>query len=248
MTTPSPEVIQSPPPMTIEHIIEGPNPWFAFDAAIGVSGLGVAVAIVAVTVAVITLIMVCKQIKIANRQLRVAHEELKAVKSDFRLAQQEFDLAQKQFKEVTRRPQINVSLSLRRPQRTDFHWFKAQFAISNSGDMLAKDIMFELLVLEEDYQEAHGAANVTNDLTLLNGIPYRAINLAYGRPLYPNDVFKEVDLPSVLMKVGKSELLFRVYDERFAYPTDGYGKLEFKNQGTEPMVTVGYGGEAYYMG
>jgi hypothetical protein len=225
-----PEVVQSLPPVTIGHIAEGPNPWIAFYVAIGVSGL-------AVIVAVVTLIMVCRQIKIANRQLRVAYKELKAVNSDFRLAQ-------RQFNAVTRRPKISVTLSLEKPVLNDFSFVAARFAVSNDGDRLAGDVRLELLVLEDSFLGMQGNDfGVSSESMLVNGIPYRVFGMQLAGPLYPNNVFKDYNFPTMRIKGTTSELLFRVYDESYAYPVQGYGVINFTNTQAVPLVTYPYGVE-----
>lgn len=60
MATPMPVVVQSLPPVTFQHIIEGPSPWVAFSASM-------VVAIFAIIIAVITMVKVNKQTRIAAR-------------------------------------------------------------------------------------------------------------------------------------------------------------------------------------
>jgi hypothetical protein len=86
MVTPLPEVIQSKPPVTIQHIAEGPNPWWAFWGTVGLAGA-------ALTVALITLWQVCRQIvlarfqiRIAVHQLKLAYRELHAVREHLKIA------------------------------------------------------------------------------------------------------------------------------------------------------------------
>jgi hypothetical protein len=136
-----PEVIQSLPPITIDKISDGPDPWIAFTVAIGVS-------VAAVVIASITLRKVNEQIGIANQQLGVASEKLAAVRNDF-------DLAQPALTEVTRRPKISVSLNVDRYvdkyAADTTPWFVSTMSVSNGGERLAQKVMLELLVPEGNY-------------------------------------------------------------------------------------------------
>ena len=93
-------------PVTIRHVMEGPDPWLAFFGT-------VALALAAVVIALITLSRVNRQIVIANRQLSIAAEELAAVKADF-------DLAQKQFEEFGRAPNSPSAFLSKSPWSTIF--------------------------------------------------------------------------------------------------------------------------------
>jgi hypothetical protein len=236
MATPVPEVIQSLPPVTIRHVMEGPDPWTAFFGT-------VAVALAAVIIALITLRQVYRQIAIANEQIALANQQIELADEQIAIAQEElaavkadFDLAQKQFKEVTRRPRVTISAYLGKPVANDFSWFEAHLSVANDGDKVANAIMLEILVETQYVLNTMLGVGFTRTTTLLNGIEHAVWDFRVKEPLYPNGVFVEVAFPGIGLTIATCPILFRAYDENFAYPPDRYGTIEFHKSG--PTLTV----------
>ncbi|HXB83879.1 MAG TPA: hypothetical protein VNU22_11075 [Candidatus Acidoferrum sp.] len=190
----------------------------------------------ALYVAVFTLLAVFAQICIAV-------SELKTVKRDFALAQVEFDLAQKQFKELTRSPNVKVGVGLQKPVPDSPTSFQACFNLTNYGDKLSKDIMVELLVEAKDYENVDSQSLVMGSFRQtaigLAGVAYAVFSVRIDEPLYPNGVILGFSFPRMTMHghVETSRLLFRVYDEDFAYPARGYGSVRFFESNPTPTVT-----------
>lgn len=180
LQTSVPEVIQSLPPVTIGHVAEGPNPWIAFSVAIGVSA-------VAVIIALITLRKVNRQIEIANKQLRLGNEELDAVKGDFALAQRQFDLAQRQFREVTRRPSLDITISLAKAKDiVAGSRFSPTMTVRNSGERVSENLLFELLIPIDDFESVNQGVYRQGIAEADDGGRYMSLTMASPEPLYPN--------------------------------------------------------------
>jgi hypothetical protein len=187
------------------------------------------IALIALGVAVVTLLAVLKQISIAT-------EELKAVKDDFALAQ-------RQFKEVTRRPKLTVGVELLKPE-TNYDFFRARFVLTNRGDKMSRSLMAELWV-EEKHFAALGVGHqpdrrFVQRISEDSDINYMVFGLTIELPLYPNGVALPVSFSNMTVRHGveTSKLFFRVYDENFAYPEEGYGSVEFFQSKPTPMVII----------
>lgn len=234
-----PKVIQSLPPVTIGHVAEGPNLWFAFAAAIGVS-------VVAVIIASITLRKVNSQIEIANRQLGVAKDELKAVKDDFALAKQQFDLAEQQFREVTRRPQLDITVEQAKAQDiVASSRFSPTIWLRNSGERNSESLLFELLVPIDDFDSVNQGVQRQGIARVDDQHRYMSLGMEWPATLYPNHTAISMAFPVVSVKdaVEASELLIRVYDREFAYPKGRLRANHFLQAGS--YATAGVEGTGY---
>jgi hypothetical protein len=237
MVTPAPEVIQSLPPVTIQHIMEGPNPWFAF--------LGtVAISFIALVVGLITLSRVNRQIKIANRQLglaemqlglandqiAIAREELSAVRDDLSIATEMRALA-------LRTPDLilNWELGVESNQKSDAGvWGREAyltFGISNKGTKIAKGVNAEILFSGEGV-----FAPEDSETRIVNGANYIVYRLSKDEVKIPQDNWFantiKVDFVSRYPRIG---FLWRVFDDEYAYPAKEWGREEivFKQTGIE---------------
>jgi multidrug efflux pump subunit AcrA (membrane-fusion protein) len=250
----APEVIRSMPaihvgatpfPVEVSRILEGPNPWLVFIGSVALTAA-------AVIVGVWTLRKVYAQIKIANDQLEVANKELLAVRDDFRLSQEQFELSQKQFALA----QEQAKVFMRRPDMTleakvdpvpvaispALRGFKLIGSVSNRGDRIAKDVIFEVSIAESlnpnfaiPTYKNYGCYMATK---MVSGVAYR-IFTANLNEIHPNEAYYQAEFPTIAVarNVESVPMLLRVYDETYPYPEAGPETLTY----TFPVDKLGTG-------
>ena len=197
------------------------------------------VALLALIVAVITLIRV-------NRQIVIATEELQAVKDDFKLSQDQFDLAQKQYRELSRRPRLAVGAYIAKPAdiAPTTNRFTVGIYFRNHGDKIARNIRIEICIDKQHFNAFESAASMPTREAKHGGIDYKVFTADFGSGFacYPDDVPHDTMLVPMSMLpsnvVAASFLLFRIYDDNFAYPPTGYGKVEYRYDTATPLEII----------
>jgi hypothetical protein len=174
----------------------------------------------ALGVGVVTLIAVGCQIWIAA--------------SEFGTVRRDFALAQAQFKEFSRRPQLSVSIKLEHVLNDP--GILARVMLQNTGDRLSRDVRVDILIEAQHIAAVTGVmlSGMTRNAIELAGTSYHVLGYKFGAGqfdnlLYPNGVIYELVFPTFTLKpdVAKTTLLFRAYDNNFAYPASGYGDITF---------------------
>jgi hypothetical protein len=226
MATPIPEVIQSLPPVTIRHVMEGPNPWGAFTASLVLAAAGI-------TVGLWTLRKVYDQIGIATKQLRLAEEELAAVKADF-------ELATRMYEQSTKRPDLHLTISLTNEAMDTFEHslrrvVSLDIRLTNQGHKVAHNVLVEGYLPDTAFF-SHPSLNLAwprDSMETIEGTVYRRVTWGEGRLRVPIrgtthwewSISLAPDVPSV-------RILYRIYDDEYSYP-DGWGSttLDFGSPG-----------------
>lgn len=233
MVTPAPEVIQSLPPVTIRHIMEGPNPWFAF--------LGtVAISFIALVVALITLSRVNRQIKIANKQIDLANRQITLSTEQLLLATDQLGVAREELRLVTEDLAVAMemkALSQRTPKLTlnwqmlvaanEFignppvkcHVLILRLTIPNTGSKMAKEVTAKLLFPRDCFLDSN------HEQDTINGITYLVFDISDAPfTVAINNHFRR-DLRLVLRaSVTALPFLWRIFDDEYFYPLDDWGQ------------------------
>ena len=234
MVTPVPEVIQSLPPVTIRHIMEGPNPWLAF--------LGtVAISFIALVVALITLSRVNRQIKIANKQIDLANRQITLSTEQLLLATDQLGVAREELRLVTEDLALATemnALARRAPQLTlkwrylsesnqlfegTRHYYREvliAIGIPNSGTKVARDVTAELLFPITTLFESPDVKR-----RVVGGETYIRYDAA-EEPLRiaVDNHFERTFRLRVRPGLTKLTFLWRIYDDEYAYPTSEWGR------------------------
>ena len=228
------EVIQSLPPVTIRHIVEGPDPWIAFTVAIAVS-------IVAVIIAAITLRKVNEQIGIANRQLRLADKQITLATEQLMLATDQLAVAREELAAVKDDLAIATEMkrvALRAPQLTlnwqylseanqlfegTKHYYREvliAIGIPNSGTKAAREVRTEVLfpvaMLFEPREAAHRVVN--GETYIRYDAAEQPFTVAIGNHFART--FRLMARPHLT----ELPFLWRIYDDEYAYPTSEWGR------------------------
>lgn len=119
--------------------------------------------------------------------------------------------------------------------------FSAFFNLSNNGDKLSNSILLEVLIEAAHVDTAYTPlVGVSQSAIAVNKVTYLVLSYRLPLPLYPNGVISAFCFPTMSMRaeVQRSVILFRAYDENFAYPGDGYGSVEFVRDKPTGMVRI----------
>jgi hypothetical protein len=228
-----PEVIQSLPPITIRHVMEGPNPWTAFWGPL-------VVAVAGLIVGVITLTQVLRQIRLATKQLRIAAKELVAVKADFKLAQRQFDLSQQQFNAVMKSPDVVVTTSVGAesaqviggPGGATYRATFIQVEIHNKGSKVAKDLIVDVFVPTEAHFVHARLAQGGFQRFDIEGEAYERWRAFGPQRLHAHTRTTVSGRFMFKPELKSMKVFWHADDDEFSYPAEGYGRqtLDFKLQ------------------
>jgi hypothetical protein len=226
-----PEVIQSLPPVTIRHVMEGPNPWTAFWGPL-------VVAVAGLVVGVITLTQVLRQICLATKQLRIAARELVAVKADFKLAQRQFTLSQQQFNAVMKSPDIAVTVSLGPeaaqvlggPGGATYRESFIVVEVHNKGSKVAKDLIVDVFFPTEAYFVHAQLAQGGFQRFSIEGEARERWRAFGPQRLHAHTRTTVSGRFTFKPELKSMTVLWHADDDEFSYPEEGYGMqtLDFK--------------------
>ncbi|HEY6485544.1 MAG TPA: hypothetical protein VIX83_04085 [Candidatus Cybelea sp.] len=209
-----PETIRTLPPVIIQRVIEGPNPWLAFVGTLLLAGAGIAVGLW-------TLRKVYEQITIANAQLKIAGDELTAVRDDFALSQEQFALSQRQFAMVMRAPDIKVEVIIANEVRHtvrggNIPYREVNFTafVRNNGTKVAKGLTADVYIPEEvmfKHEQWLGPARTSQ----IGSKKYRLWHLPFisGQRVYLSRPLDTAAGFSFKPEIRDVELLWRADDE-----------------------------------
>lgn len=214
----APEVIRSMPPVLIQHILEGPNPWLAFWGPL-------IVALVALSVACITLWKVFDQIKIATKQIGLAEDELAAVKADF-------ELTQKMYEQSNKKPNLELQITNQGEEMTNFQGspyrkVTLEFVLANHGAKVAHNVLLNYFVPSDALFRHPNILGGGEHLEQIDGVAHVLLSKGDGLLRVPVMGVTHWEWVAWLVpELASLTILFRIYDDEYAYPDD-WGRATF---------------------
>jgi hypothetical protein len=169
--------------------------------------------------AVITFIAVGVQIGIATRQLNLAEKELVAVKEDLNTA-----LEMKRLAERAPILDLSIQVTLNYTRVNNYQQLAqlVQFGllVKNSGNRVAKNVLIQIYIPSEAI--LNPASSPHRSQRPVGEKIYSVYEFGKSELRIPIDDFFRDELPLYLKPdLPSIELLWRIYDDDFAYPTEG---------------------------